>query len=315
MECRILDIDGLRLSAHKAFGKDKLQDAGVKLSLNAGEIAIAVGLNGVGKTELLAAAAGNVRSDGCISISGAKAGSPEAKRLVGYVPASESLYDELTCLEYLSAFAEIYGVERHYRPYIIREALASVHLEALEDTLIGDIKDKYRRRCLCLARALVHDPRLLVIDEVFEHVDNLELRSFTDILNGIRCRGKALLLSGRQLGCLSDLADQVCYLENGQPFLQGRIADIADELANHHLFQLQYIIKPYVNGSVRLRFDRISEDKRVISVRRNVQDSTLIRIMFRGETEDFNAWLAEMQSLGCQIVSCWEDHAFFGHAV
>ena len=314
MECRILDIADYCLYNKRLASKSGNSAAGITLSVNAGEIALIVGLDDVGKSRLLAAAAGIVPSHGAINISGTAAGSSKAKQLVGYVPDIESLYPELTCIQYLSTFAEIYGVERHYRPYIMREALALVHLDGFEDTVIGSIADEYRRRCLCIARALVHDPRLLVIDEVFAHIDNVHTKPFLDILNNIRRRGKALLLSGSQLGYFYDLADQVCYLEDGIPFWQGRLPDAAAELSDYHMYQLQTLNETLkVSASSFMR--GFAGCAQVISLRHNVKDKTLWRVIFHGTPEEFGAYLQQMHSCGMQVVSCWEDQAFFGQMI
>ena len=314
MECRVLEIDDYRVDFKRGSAPAK-SPQGISLTVSAGEIALVIGMEQVGKSRLLAAAAGNVPSKGKIRISGAAAGSPEAKRLVGYVPASDSLYPELTCIQYLGMFSEIFEVERHYRPYIMREALALVRLQDCEDTRISELSDDYRRRCLCLARALVHDPRLLVIDDVFTHVDNLQMKSFLDILNSIRRRGKALLLSGSQLGGFYELADQVCYLEDGVPFLQGRTVDLRGEMTNFHLFQLQTLNSRLRRTSAVFLSKLFSSDSRIISVRRNVQDPSLWRMIFYGSADEFNEMLRQMHANGMQVVSCWEDRSFFGQIV
>lgn len=313
MECRILQIKDYSLG-YKSTPPPPSSPKNISLTLDAGEIALIIGLEKSGKSRLLAAVAGNIPSQGEILISSAQPGTPEAKQLVGYVPAIDSLYAELTCLQYLGMFSEIFGVERHYRPYIIRESLALVHLEGYEETLIGDLEDDYKRRCLCLARALVHDPRLLVIDEVLTNVDHLHIKSFLDILNNIRRRGKALLLSGSQLGDFAELADQLCYLENGYMFLQGRNADLQSELANYHLFQMQ-TLNAQIGYKAMAYMKKFSDDARVISLRRNVLDSTKWRVVFRGHLDEFNSCVEQMNACGMRVVSCWENRSFFGQVI
>lgn len=311
MPVLVLDINDFCLRPQKAQKSGGRAAGGVTLRLCAGEVALVLGLEREGQNKLMAAVAGLAPAYKQILVSGFPAGSAEAKRLIGYVPEGPCLYQEMTCGQYLETFAEINGLERHYRPYVVSEALAVVRMQNMADTVIGTITDGFQRRCLALARALVNNPRLVIIDGALFGVGNLEMRMFAEILNDIRQSGKAIIMSGHQLGGLENVVEKVCYLNNGEVFLQGQVADVVDDILDYHLFQIQTVRSV---GCYR-GLAKYERDPRVVMMRVHPTQKNLLYMIFRGGLEEYAQILTDFTKNGVQVVSNWEDTAFFGPRV
>lgn len=282
------------------------------MDLYNGEVGLVIGLNNSGKSRLLSAAAGVVRlRESDIQVGGFEPKQDEFRCLLGYVPSQLGLCEELTCGQYLELFAASYGVERHYEPYLIREALALVRLQDCLERPIAELDDPYQRVRLSLARALVHDPLIVIIDDVFRHVGVHEQRFWLEILGNVRNRGKALLLSSDQLDGLEKLANQIAYLHRGNVYLLGSAAAMAVEVSNHFLFQIQLLDAR--NAKTCLQY--LGKFPNIYGLEQSPQDPSLLRLFFRGQNGEFDAILASLRRSGAQIVSCWEDTAFFGHKI
>ncbi len=311
LDCNVLDVSGLGFMASPAGLANNVPSTAPSLSfkLNAGEVALMIGCEQDGKSALLSTLMGNRRKlSGSATICGHPIGTREAKRLIGYVPYELGLFSELTCLDYLGFFAAAYEVESHYRPYLVREALAMVRLEDCLNTKVSEL-DAYQSRRLALARALVHDPRLLLIDECLLGVSGAELRGFLEILVDIRNSGKSLLLTTSQLAGLEQYANLVFYLISGMVYLQGRMPDLLLYLQDQYMMQIQLLDAISTSGCLKL----LHKDKRVFSLYQSSSDRNLLRFLYSGSMTQFNRLLADMRSTGVQIVSCWENAAYFAH--
>ena len=171
---------------------------GVDLCLPGGRGALVMGPNGSGKTTLLKIAVGLVRpSRGSVRVAGYPPASLEAKRRMGVVLHHSLLYDELSVRENLEYYARLYGVEG-YEPGR-DEVVEALGLRRYLDTKAGDLSFGWRKRAN-IARALLHRPMLLAIDEPFTGLDDDAVRALRDILEGLVARGVAVLATSPQKG-------------------------------------------------------------------------------------------------------------------
>lgn len=192
------------------------------MELDAARFYVLRGENGAGKSTLLRMIAGlNEPTEGEIFIFGVP--NKQALDQIGYMAHAPLLYDELSGLENLRFFAQLYGI-RSDQPLI--QALNLVGLDPGLERRVGQYSQGMRQR-LSLARAIFHSPRLLLLDEPFSNVDPDSAAAIAQLLAQMRDQGKTILLVTHQIGLLSSIADEVLFLSHGQLLERGAMQQVA----------------------------------------------------------------------------------------
>ena len=185
---------------------------GVSASFEAGRLYGILGDNGAGKTTLLRILAGLVPpTRGEISILGKK-NPREVCREFGYMAHPSLLYDEMTGMENLRYFARLYGLEDEAR---CAQVIAAVGLDPALQRPVGQYSQGMRQR-MSLARALLNDPKILLLDEPFSNVDIRSAREMVKLLGGMRDQGKTIFVVTHQASLLEGAADEFIWMDAGQ---------------------------------------------------------------------------------------------------
>lgn len=294
----VLDVRGLTRRLPSQGGT-------LTFSLRPGEVMGVIGPSNSGKSHLLASLAGLAHvPSGTVFI----CGQPLTKangHLVGYVPSSPGVYEEFRCREYLDFFAESFGVDRHYRCYLVWEALRRVRLLAYAEKAVGELPFSARRR-LGLARALVHDPALIIINDVLERLERNEAREMVDILLEVRNQGKALVVSSPSLSELSRLCSHLCILVTDRPLACGEKRHLIPQIANLRMMQVQFL----AGFGSAVRF--LEKYAGVFHLSVSTHTHNLVRFLFDGDDQAFLELLNSLKNQGCSVVSFAEDHSFLG---
>jgi ABC-type multidrug transport system ATPase subunit len=184
---------------------------GVSAEFDAGRFHAILGDNGAGKTTLLRALAGLAApTQGTISIFGK---SPrEACREIGYMAHPSLLYDEMSGMENLRYFARLYGIEGDAK---CEEVIQAVGLDPELTRGVGQYSQGMRQR-MSLARAILHDPKVLLLDEPFSNVDVHSAKEMVGLLKGMRDAGKTIFVVTHQALLLEGVADEFVWMEAGQ---------------------------------------------------------------------------------------------------
>lgn len=186
---------------------------------------VILGDNGAGKSTLLRVIAGLMQaSQGAICVLGAKSTHAVAQR-IGYMGHAPLLYDELSGMENLRYFAGLYGI---HDDAVCRSAMQMVGLDPDLSRRIGQYSQGMRQR-LSLARAVLHDPEVMLLDEPFSNVD---VRSATDmaaILGRLRDSGKTILVVTHQAALMEGVADAFVHMSSGQIVSTTTHSDIASQ--------------------------------------------------------------------------------------
>lgn len=208
----MIKIKGVtKLYKHLAAVKD------LDLEVRDGEILGIIGHNGAGKTTILKMVAGLVvPTYGTIEIMGQDITENGAhiRKFIGYLPEESSLYENMTAMEYLLFFSELYRVPRKLARERIDRLLASLRL-AEKDKLIGELSKGMKRK-VAIARTLLHDPKLLILDEPNSGLDPLTSFFIIDYLKALRKKGKAIILSAHNLFHVEYICDRVAILKDGR---------------------------------------------------------------------------------------------------
>jgi ABC-type multidrug transport system ATPase subunit len=171
-----------------------------------------LGDNGAGKTTLLRSLAGlSAPTRGAISVLGA-ANPREVCAQIGYMAHPSLLYDEMSALENLCYFARLYGIEDPERS---RSLIRWAKLDPELARPIGQYSQGMRQR-LSLVRALLNDPKLLLLDEPFSNVDVGSAREMVRLLSELRARGRTIFVVTHQASFLEDAADEFVWMAEGQ---------------------------------------------------------------------------------------------------
>jgi ABC-type multidrug transport system ATPase subunit len=185
---------------------------GVSAEFAAGRLYAILGDNGAGKTTLLRGLAGLVRpTRGSISILGTTNLRTVCHEL-GYMAHPSLLYDEMGGMENLRYFARLYGITD---PHRCSAAIAAVDLDPALARPVSQYSQGMRQR-LSLARALLHDPKVLLLDEPFSNVDGRSADAMVSLLTQMRNVGKTILIVTHQASLLESAADEFIWMDAGQ---------------------------------------------------------------------------------------------------
>jgi ABC-type multidrug transport system ATPase subunit len=192
---------------------------GVTAEFDAGRFHAILGENGAGKTTLLRALAGLAQpTQGEISIFGKS--TQEACRDIGYMAHPSLLYDEMSGMENLRYFARLYGIsggpnKDGHCEQAIREVIRNVGLDPELTRPVGQYSQGMRQR-MSLARAILHDPKVLLLDEPFSNVDAHSARAMVELLRSMRDAGKTVFVITHQALLLEGVADEFVWMQAGQ---------------------------------------------------------------------------------------------------
>ncbi|GAA4566454.1 ABC transporter ATP-binding protein [Planotetraspora kaengkrachanensis] len=218
-----LEIAGL----FKAFGEKVAVDH-VDLTVPQGSFYGLVGQNGAGKTTTLAMAVGLLRPDsGGARIFGADVWSdPDtAKALVGVLPDGLAMPERLTGREVLTYLGLLRGLSKDVVAERAGELLEVLELDSAENTLVIEYSTGMRKK-IGLATALLHAPRLLVLDEPFEAVDPVSATTIKGILRGFVAGGGSVVLSSHVMALVEQLCDHVGVIDEGRVAAAGTLEEV-----------------------------------------------------------------------------------------
>jgi ABC-2 type transport system ATP-binding protein len=225
---------------HKAYGgRVALEE--VSFTVPKGEIFGFIGPNGAGKTTTirilatLSSADSGEATVGGIPVHEAPG---EVRNLIGYMPDFFGVYDRLTSAEYLEFYAACHGVPRRKRAAVARELLELVDLSDRREVQVDTLSRGMKQR-LGLARALVHDPAVLLLDEPASGLDPRARVEMKELIRELRRMGKTILISSHILPELEELCTWVGFIDGGRMAVAGRMADVRDAVVSGRRLRIE----------------------------------------------------------------------------
>jgi sodium transport system ATP-binding protein len=198
----------------------------LSLSIPGGEIYGLLGPNGAGKTTALRMLAGLLApSAGRAKVAGHDANTTSAKRQLGYLSGSTGLFGRLTPREVLDYFGQIHGLSRVEIGKRVMALTPALALESILDRRCEALSTGERQR-VSIARAVLHDPPVLILDEPTSGLDVLASRFMRDFIRGERERGKAVLFSTHYLAEAELLCNRIGFLHHGRLLCEGSPSEI-----------------------------------------------------------------------------------------
>jgi ABC-2 type transport system ATP-binding protein len=258
-----------------------------------------IGPNGAGKTTLMRIlAALIIPSSGQVWFENNEVSRTPTviQRKVGYMPDFFGVYPDLTCAEYLQFYAGIHGISRHKRAGIINDLLELVDLSAKRDELVEALSRGMKQR-LCLARALVHDPEVLILDEPASGLDpraRVELRELVRTLQNI---GKTIIISSHILFELAEMCTHVAILQDGQLVAAGDVEGIIQQVEGKRQLDIHILQQERLDDAIAL-LNNIPTISRV-----TFDEKKGILADFIGDEQALHHVLIDLISHGIPVVS------------
>ena len=213
------------------FGKDYGEFTAVEsldLKIEEGEMFGFIGPNGAGKSttiRFLATLLRATRGEGSVNGHSITNNPMDVRRSVGYMPDAFGVYDGMKVWEFLDFFAVAYKIGRTQRKQVIRDVLELLDLTYKRDDYVNGLSRGMKQR-LCLAKTLVHDPPVMILDEPASGLDPRARVEVKALLKELRRMGKTILISSHILTELADCCTSIGIIERGQLLMHGPIDDV-----------------------------------------------------------------------------------------
>ncbi len=293
----------LRSVTHRYAGLTAIDD--VSFQVPDGAIFGLIGPNGAGKTTiiriictLLAPASGDVHVRGQSVRQNRRA----IKMSLGYMPDTPGSYDELRVWEYLDFYARCYELPPSARPGTISDLLELVDLTAKRDSYVYSLSRGMHQR-LALARTLLHDPAVLVLDEPAAGLDPRARVELRDLLQELQQFGKTILLSSHILSDLAEICSHVAILERGRLVAQGALPDVLHQARVGRRIVIEMIAPAEIPPDLA---ERVPELRRVTI--RQEPGRVVLQCSFAGDDASLAQVLAQLVAAGLPVVGLREDH-------
>ncbi|MCC9600538.1 ABC transporter ATP-binding protein [Stieleria sp. JC731] len=281
---------------HRFFGDTKAVND-ITFSVGRGQVFGYIGPNGAGKTTSMRILATlDLPSYGDAFVDGfSVVNDPElVRKRLGFMPDSFGTYRDVNCREYLDFFARAYGLVGRERNERLKWVIGFTGTEKMSDKPIRGLSKGMKQR-LCLGRALIHDPAVLILDEPAAGLDpraRIELRR---MIRDLADRGKTILISSHILTELAEMCDAVGIIEQGQLLATGHVDDIQKEMQNEAELTIRVLNRQdEVTATLAQLEPQVSIDSVIV-------DGQLLRFGFSGELADQAAIVTHLVGAGYQV--------------
>jgi ABC-2 type transport system ATP-binding protein len=269
-------------------------------SIGRGEIFGFIGPNGAGKSTTIRFLATLLRptsGQGLIAGHSVVDDPMAVRRVIGFMPDDFGVYDGMKVWEFLDFFAVAYEIPRSHRKQIIGQVLELLDLTHKRDDYVNGLSKGMKQR-LCLAKTLVHDPPVLILDEPASGLDpraRLEMKALLTELKGM---GKTILISSHILSELADFCTSIGIIERGKLLAAGSIQEITRQLRAHRVLRVRVLTDPDRAASI------LRDDTGCRSI--ETFDHTLTA-EYEGQDDDMARLLGRLVSSGVGVHSFAEE--------
>ena len=255
--------------------KDLVAVKDLSLELEQGDIFGFIGPNGAGKTTtikmlatLLIPTAGSALVNGIDVVR-----FPEQIRsIVGYMPDFFGVYDDIKVWEYLDFFAAAYRIPKDKRPQIIDDVLALTDLNVKKDSYVESLSRGMKQR-LCLAKTLVHDPKVMLLDEPASGLDPRARIEIRELLKELQAMGKTIIVSSHILPEMEEFCNKIGIIERGEMIVAGDVNTIARQVRGQHTIEIRVMEDVERAEAILLGMSDIIREVKITNGLRQLQDA------------------------------------------
>src|SRR4051812_23141388 len=273
----------------------------LSFSIGKGEIFGFIGPNGAGKSTTIRFLATLLRptsGEGRICGHSVTADPMAVRRVIGFMPDDFGVYDGMKVWEFLDFFAVAYEIPRSARKKIIGEVLELLDLAHKREDYVNGLSKGMKQR-LCLAKTLVHDPPVLILDEPASGLDPRARLEMKALLNELRRMGKTILISSHILSELADFCTSIGIIERGKLLAAGSIQTIQQQIRAHRVIKVQLADDATDRAAELLR--------RESSVRAVESFDHTLTAEFEGQDDDMARLLGRLIAAGVNVQSFAEE--------
>jgi ABC-2 type transport system ATP-binding protein len=266
------------------------------LKIAAGEMFGFIGPNGAGKSTTIRFLATLLRATGGEGIVNGHSVTRDpiaVRKSVGYMPDNFGVYDGMKVWEFLDFFAVAYQIPRSRRKAVIGDVLELLDLTHKRDDFVNGLSRGMKQR-LCLAKTLVHDPPVLILDEPSSGLDPRARLEVKALLKELRTMGKTILISSHILTELADCCTSIGIIERGQLLLHGPIETVYRQIQRNRQIEVRF------SGSPEAGVSLIRSDPKVRDVQMNHRNCT---VEIEGEDGDVQRLLRQLANADCGLLS------------
>jgi len=270
----------------------------LSLSIEKGTVFGFVGQNGAGKSTTFSILATLLApTEGTATVNGFNISKDPklVRRQIGYMPDFFGVYDQLKADEYLDFYGASYKIPAEQRKKLIPQLLELVNLSHKKDSYV-DLLSRGMKQRLCLARCLIHDPEVLILDEPASGLDPRARIEMREILKELKKMGKTILISSHILPELAEMCDEIGVIDNGKLVAHGSVQDIQFQL------QADKLIVVKVRGMVESAVAFFEDDPLVSKVEVDEENRTF-QFLYKGEETEQIGLLKKAVLNDLQIVS------------
>ncbi len=269
---------------------------GLTMEIGRGELFGFVGPNGAGKTTTMKIIAGLMRADsGEVMVAGRMLAKNTAqiRERIGYVPDFFGVYDDLKVQEYLEFFASLYGMNGKEARRRTAELLEMLGMVQWRDEMVDSMSRGMKQK-LCVARALINTPELLILDEPASGMEPRYRMQLKELLQELCAEGMTILISSHNLNELAEMCTSIGVIARGRMVMQGDVAT---------LLRKQQEQNPYVLQCLKFPEEAMQLLKSDSHVKNIVSSGNCISFPYDGTAEEVAGLFAGLVNRGAQIVS------------
>ena len=218
------------------------------------------------------------------------------QRKVGYMPDFFGVYPDLTSEEYLEFYAGIHGISRRKYPNVVSDLLELVDLTSKRDALVETLSRGMQQR-LCLARALIHNPDILLLDEPASGLDPRARVEFRELLRTLQGMGKTIVISSHILLELAEMCSDIAIIRAGQLVMAGNVEQVTHSLGGGN--QIEVHVLERATDAKQL----LQEMSEISNVLNENEDGEVIQAEFSGDNQALHRILAELMAHDIPVVS------------
>ncbi|MCG1021084.1 ATP-binding cassette domain-containing protein [Sutcliffiella horikoshii] len=288
----------------KKYGKFTALDS-LNLKVEKGTVFGFVGHNGAGKSTtfsilstLLAPTSGTAFVNGYDVSKNPKM----VRKFIGYMPDFFGVYDQFKTDEYLDFYGASYGIPLQERQKLIPQLLELVNLTDKKDAYV-DVLSRGMKQRLCLARALIHDPEVLILDEPASGLDPRARIEMREILRELKSMGKTIMISSHILPELAEMCDEIGVINGGKLVATGRVEEI------HQQLQANKVLKVLILQDIEKAIRFFEDVPSISNIQVSEQRENLISFSFEGSDKEQVALLKDALDSGVMILSLSQEES------
>ncbi len=274
----------------------------VSLQIGTGEIFGLLGPNGAGKTTLIKILLGITRkTNGNVSVFGTEPENYSIRKLIGYLPENHKFPEYLTAYDFLKFTGELYGLFGKELDKKIDEYLHLVQMTKWKKTKLKSYSKGMLQR-IGLAQAILHSPKLIILDEPTDGVDPIGRKEIRELLNRLKEEGKTVFINSHLLSEVELISDRVAILNNGEKIFEGKVDELTKE---ENLYQFEFGSNPsseLINKLAQFNFKKIDELKYSAEITSKEELNSVLDLI-RGNGADLESFSPVKSSLEDKFIS------------